>query len=121
MGQWYTRSVLFVADVERSIEFYVAKLGLRETWRHEQLVAQVERDGCEIIVSSQWPEKVGNGMLFISLTAEDFARLPDDLTVAGVPFVRSHWGYPVLVVADPDGNELYFPASEVPSVSEGGA
>ncbi len=117
MGQWYTRPVLFVADIARSIEFYVGKLGYREKWRHE-LVAQVDRDGSEIIVCSQWPAKNGAGMLFIELTAEDFARLPDDLETADVVFTRSHWGYPVLIVADPDGNALYFPDPEAPLATE---
>ena len=117
MGQWYARPVLFVADVPRSIDFYVAKLGYREKWRYE-FVAQVERDGCEIIVCSQWPAKNGSGMLFIELTPEEFARLPDALTAGGVAYTRSHWGYPVLTVADPDGNELYFPDPEAPLATE---
>jgi hypothetical protein len=30
-------------------------------------VAQVDRQGCELILSSQWPDKVGKGLMFISL------------------------------------------------------
>jgi len=109
MGLWYSRPVLFVADVQRSVEFYVGKLGFREKWRFEQEVAQVERDECEIIVSAQRPAKIGMGMLFIELTVADFAALPIMLAGNGVASRRARWGYDCIVVADPDGNEIYFP------------
>jgi len=117
MAKWYTRPVLFVADVQRAVDFYVGKLGFHEKWRFAQEVAQVERDECEIIVSAQRPHKIGRGMLFISLTSADFAALPAMLASNGVASTRGHWGYPVIIVADPDGNELYFPDPD----SEGGA
>ena len=109
MGRWYARPVLFVADIQRAVDFYVGRLGFTEKWRFEQEVAQVDRDDCEIIVSSQRPPKTGMGMLFIELTAEDFGRLSATLEAGGVAFTRGHWGYPVVVVDDPDGNQLYFP------------
>lgn len=109
MSLWYSRPVLFVADVERAVRFYVDQLGFTEKWRFEQEVAQVDRDECEIIVSAQREQKIGAGMLFIELTAADFAALPAVLTQNGVASKRGHWGYPVIIVADPDGNELYFP------------
>ncbi len=109
MGLWYSRPVLFVADVQRAVDFYVAKLGFREKWRFQQEVAQVDRDECEIIVSAQRPPKIGMGMLFIELTAPDFAALPGMLASNGVPSRRARWGYDCIVVADPDGNEIYFP------------
>jgi len=116
MANWYTRPVLFVGDVERSLRFYVGELGFAERWRHAEgakvLVAQADREGCEIIFSCQWPEKAGNGMLFISLSHEAFADLPDRLTQAGVVFREGSWGYRCIIVADPDGNELYFPAPD---------
>ncbi|MGE0663842.1 MAG: VOC family protein [Hyphomonadaceae bacterium] len=109
MGKWYSRPVLFVADVTRAVDFYVAKLGFTERWRFEQEVAQVDRDECEIIVSNQRPPKIGKGMLFIELLPADFAALPAMLANNAVGFTRGHWGYPVIIVADLDGNELYFP------------
>ena len=109
MSKWYSRPVLFVTDVQRSVDFYVGKLGFREKWRFEQEVAQVDRDECEIIVSAQRPPKIGKGMLFIELLPADFAALPAMLASNGVASTRGHWGYPVIIVADPDGNELYFP------------
>lgn len=117
MGKWYSRPVLFVADVERAVRFYVDQLGFTEKWRFAQEVAQVDRDECEIIVSAQRQAKIGKGMLFIELLPADFAALPTMLAGNGVASTRGHWGYPVVIVADPDGNELYFPDPE----SEGGA
>lgn len=109
MSIWYSRPVLFVADVERAVRFYVDRLGFSEKWRYEQEVAQVERDKCEIIVSAQRAQKIGTGMLFIALTAADFSALPGMLANNKVASRRVHWGYDCIVVADPDGNELYFP------------
>ena len=107
--RWYSRPVFFVADLKASVDFYVGKLGFREKWRFEQEVAQVERDECEIIVSAQRPPKIGMGMLFIELTAADFAALPAMLASNGVQSRRARWGYDCIIVADPDGNEIYFP------------
>ncbi len=113
MMQWYSRPVLFAADVARAIAFYVAQLGFSEKWRFAEdgqvLVAQVERDGCEIILCCQWPEKNGKGMLFISLQADAFNALPEVLAVNNVVFTRGYWGFPVVIVSDPDGNQLFFP------------
>ena len=124
MGRWYTRPVLFVADVDVALAFY-GGLGFAEAWKFAQedppsspapttptgpsVVAQVHRDDCEIIFSKQWPGKVGTGMLFIALTDEDWAALPDALAAAGVTFERGWWGYRSVIVSDPDGNQLYFP------------
>ena len=73
-NEWFARPVLFVADIDRSVDFYVKKLGFSHPWRYEEegkaLVAQVERDGCALILSSQWPDKVGKGLMFISLDVE---------------------------------------------------
>ena len=71
---WFARPVLFVADIDRSVDFYVKQLGFSHPWRYEEegkaRVAQVERQGCALILSSQWPDKVGKGLMFISLDVE---------------------------------------------------
>lgn len=124
MGIWHSRPVLFVADVDVALEFY-GRLSFVEVWKFAEddlptlpppatrtgppVVAQVARDGCEIIFSKQWPDRVGTGMLFVALSNEDWATLPENLTAGGVEFVRGWWGYRSLIVTDPDGNELYFP------------
>lgn len=123
MGRWYTRPVLFVADVDAAIAFY-ARMDFDLAWRFAEddapspdaerrrgpaTVAQVARGECEIIFSRQWPDKVGKGMLFIELVAGDWAALPAALEARGVPFREGWWGYRSLIVTDPDGNDLYFP------------
>lgn len=125
MAKWYSRPVLFVADVDAALAFYVDQLGFAEAWKFTEndgpgvtgaqepgtstVVAQVNRETCEIILSGQWPDKAGQAMLFIELTTEDWAALPEALTARGVAFTYGHWGYRSLIVADPSGNQLYFP------------
>ncbi len=110
---WYTRPVLFVEDIDQSVDFYVKQLGFTQPWRYEEegkaLVAQVERQGCELIVSSQWPDKVGKGLIFISLDVKVLDALRAELEARGVAVKDGSWGYKLMVIVDPDGNELYFP------------
>ncbi len=115
MTTWYTRPVLHVADVEASIAFYRDKLGFTPGWRYEEdsqlLVTQVERDGCEIILSSQWPDKRGKGLLFVSLgdgSLDTINTTRADLEARGAPVTDGRWGYRLFVVTDPDGNQLFF-------------
>ena len=112
-NQWYTRAVLFVADIGRAVDFYVQRLGFTQAWRYDEegkaFVAQVDRQGCELILSSQWPDKVGKGLMFISLDVAVLNALRAELEARGVEVKDGHWGYRLMVVADPDGNELYFP------------
>ena len=116
MGTWYSRPVLFVSEVERSSLFYVDRLGFTETWRHQQdgrlLVAQVERSGCELILSSQWPENVGSGLIFISLEPDDVLVVRRSFERQGVSVKDGWWGYRLMIVEDPDGNLLYFPIGD---------
>jgi catechol 2,3-dioxygenase-like lactoylglutathione lyase family enzyme len=113
MSRWYSRPVIFVADVDRASSFYVEKLGFAEAWRHceqdKTLVAQVDRAGCELILSCQQPGKVGCALVFISLDQADVAPVRRSFDQAGVDVKEGWWGYPLMIVADPDGNELYFP------------
>jgi catechol 2,3-dioxygenase-like lactoylglutathione lyase family enzyme len=32
-NEWYARPVLFVADIDRSVDSYVKQLGFRQHWR----------------------------------------------------------------------------------------
>lgn len=115
MTPWYARPVFHVADVPASIAFYRDKLGFTEEWKFEDdgkvFVAQVERDGCAIIFSSQWPEKRGKGLLFVSLGDGSLATMNAaraDLEARGAPVTDGQWGYRLFVVTDPDGNQLFF-------------
>jgi uncharacterized glyoxalase superfamily protein PhnB len=121
MTDWFARPVLHVTDVETSLRFYVNRLGFTSPWRYEEDgrvgVAQVERQGCALILSDHWPEKVGKGLMFISMNVEPETReaqiaaldaLRAELEARGVPVKEGSWGYRLLVVDDPDGNQLFF-------------
>lgn len=81
--KWYSRPVLFVADIDKSVDFYGKQLGFTQPWRYEDdgkaFIAQVDRQGCELILSSQWPDKVGQGLMFISLDPGVLDALRADL------------------------------------------
>jgi catechol 2,3-dioxygenase-like lactoylglutathione lyase family enzyme len=118
-NKWYARPVLFVADIDRSVDFYGQQLDFTESWRYEEdgkaYVAQVDRLGCELILSSQWPDKVGNGLMFISLDPGVLNALRVELEGRGVDVKDGQWGYRLMVVTDPDGNQLYFPYAATPA------
>jgi uncharacterized glyoxalase superfamily protein PhnB len=118
MTDWFARPVLHVKDVEASLRFYMDRLGFTSPWRYEEdgraRVAQVDRLGCALILSDQWREKVGKGLMFISLNAEREAQIAEldalraELEAKGVAVKEGSWGYRLLVVDDPDGNQLFF-------------
>ena len=118
MTDWFARAVLHVANVEASLQFYVDQLGFTSPWRYDEdgraRVAQVERQGCAFILSDQWQEKVGKGLIFISVneTPENQVAALDalraELEGKAVPVKEGSWGYRLLVVDDLDGNQLFF-------------
>jgi catechol 2,3-dioxygenase-like lactoylglutathione lyase family enzyme len=133
MADWFARPVLHVTDVEASLLFYVNRLGFTSPWRYAEdgraHVAQVDRQGCALILADTWPEKIGKGLIFISLNVSLDASLnvsPNselqtreaavaaldalraELEAKGVPVKEGSWGYRLLVVDDPDGNQLFF-------------
>jgi catechol 2,3-dioxygenase-like lactoylglutathione lyase family enzyme len=118
MADWFARSVLHVKDVDASLRFYVDRLGFTSPWRYDEdgkdRVAQVERDGVAIILASNWPEKAGKGLVFISLNLEVKAMiaaldaLRAELEARGVAVKDGSWGYRLLVIDDLDGNQLFF-------------
>ena len=118
-NKWYARTVLFVSDIDRSVDFYVKQLGFIQNWRFLDAegtpgVAQVARPGLELILyrSDEWPDKIGKGLTFISLDGEVLKALLTELEERGVDVKDGVWGYRVMIVMDPDGNELYFPYEE---------
>ena len=126
MTDWFARPVLHVKDVEASLRFYVTRLGFTSPWRYVEgystHVAQVDRQGCALILADTWPEKIGKGLIFISLNVESLNVEPasreaaaaavdalrKELEAKGVPAKDGSWGYQLLVVDDLDGNQLFF-------------
>jgi catechol 2,3-dioxygenase-like lactoylglutathione lyase family enzyme len=126
--EWFARPVLHVSNVEASLRFYVDRLGFTVPWRFEDdgrvFVAQVDRQGCALILCDQWPEKVGKGLMFISLNVEPETH---EAAVAALDALRAefearsvlvkdgNWGYRLLVVEDLDGNQLFFNYPNAPA------
>jgi catechol 2,3-dioxygenase-like lactoylglutathione lyase family enzyme len=122
MTEWFARPVLHVKDVDTSLRFYVDLLGFTSPWRYDEdgraRVAQVDRQGCALILANNMaPEKIGKGVIFISLNVEPAtpeatnAALDDlraELEARAVPVKDGSWGYRLLVVDDFDGNQLLF-------------
>ena len=111
--RWYTRPVLFVADVHRALRFYVDRLGFAKRWHEGDgagKVCQVDHGECEIILCENAARR-DRGRLYVELTREGLAELRRQLVERAVPSKESWWGSDVLQVDDPDGNELLFPAS----------
>ena len=121
MTDWYARPILNVRDVEASLLFYIDRLGFKCPWRYDEdgkaYVAQVDRKGCSLILAQTWPEKVGRGLMFISLNVEPptpeaataaLDALRVELEAKGVSVKEGSWGYRLLVVDDPDGNQIFF-------------
>src|SRR5271156_1125102 len=121
MTDWFARPVLHVTDVDASLRFYVNQLGFTNPWRFAEdgkaYVAQVDRQGCALILANTWPEKIGKGLMFISMNVEQgtleaqiaaLDALRAELEAKGVPVKEGSWGYRLLVVDDPDGNQLFF-------------
>jgi catechol 2,3-dioxygenase-like lactoylglutathione lyase family enzyme len=116
MTDWFARPVLHVKDVESSLRFYVDLLGFTSPWRYDEdgraHVAQVDRQGCALILAETWPEKIGKGLIFISLNVEPEMQVTalDALRAGferkGVPVKEGSWGYRLLVVDDLD--QLFF-------------
>ena len=121
MTDWFARPVLHVKDVGASLRFYIDRLGFTSPWRYDEdgrvYVAQVDRQGCALILADRWPEKIGKGLMFISLNVEPATRegavaaldaLRAELEAKGVLVTEGRWGYRLLVVDDLDGNQLFF-------------
>ena len=112
--KWYSRPVFFVADVTRALHFYVDLLGFKKAWHEADgkgTVCQVDRSECEIIICED-PGRKDKGRLFVSLTPEGIAQLRRELVERSIPSKKAWWGYNVIQIDDPDGNQLLFPLED---------
>jgi catechol 2,3-dioxygenase-like lactoylglutathione lyase family enzyme len=128
MTDWFARPVFHVNDVEASLRFYIDQLGFTSPWRYDEdgkaRVAQVDRQGCALILADTWPQKIGKAVMFISLNVEPPTReaeaaaldaLRAELEAKGVAVKDGSWGYRLLVIDDLDGNQLLFNYSNEPT------
>ena len=106
--------MLFVADVNRALRFYIDMLGFEKRWHEGDgagKVCQVNRAECEIILCED-ATRTDKGRLFVELTVDGLTALRREIVERSVPSEKSWWGYDVIKIVDPDGNELLFPAAE---------
>lgn len=108
---WYTRPVLFVADVNRAVHFYVDVLSFWMKWHEGNgtgTVCQVNRGDCEIILCEDATRR-DRARLFVELNVDELKQFRRELVERGVPFREVWWGYNSIQIDDPDGHELLFP------------
>jgi catechol 2,3-dioxygenase-like lactoylglutathione lyase family enzyme len=111
--RWYTRPVLFVADVNRALRFYIDLLGFEKRWHEGDgtgKVCQVNRAECEIILCEDATRK-DKARLFVELAVDGLIALRREIVERSVPNEKFWWGYDVIRIVDPDGNELLFPTA----------
>jgi catechol 2,3-dioxygenase-like lactoylglutathione lyase family enzyme len=115
MNNLYARSVFFVRDAERSLRFYVEKLGFSVDWNYQEegrtFVCQVSLLGFELILNETTERtrpRAGQGRVFIGLDADQLEPFRQHILDRGIETQRVDWGRPTLVVGDLDGNEIFF-------------
>ena len=112
MNRWYSRTVFFVKDAEKSIAFYRDKLGCSLNWNYQEegraIVCQLSRPGFEVILAAQDASKAGHGRIFISIDGEQELALREEIERKGISASDEYWGMPVIAIEDPDGNQLLF-------------
>ena len=99
--------------MNRALRFYTDMLGFEKCWHEGDgtgKVCQVDRGGCEIILCED-AARGDKARLFVELTVEGLDELRRELVERSVPGDTSRWGYDVIKVHDPDGNELLFQLS----------
>jgi catechol 2,3-dioxygenase-like lactoylglutathione lyase family enzyme len=114
MQKWYARPVLFVADLQRALHFYVDDLGFAKDWHEgdgEGKVCQISRAQFELILCED-PQRPDKARMFVELNKEELAQLRAELASRSIPSKTSWWGYDVIQIDDPDGNEWLFPLPE---------
>lgn len=105
---WYLRTVFFVSDIRRAIGFYVDKLGFSKKWHEAEgkgTVCQVDRGGCEIILCED-ATRHDRGRVFLELSRKGVDQLLKEVAERSIPTQKAWWGYDVLRIEDPDGNDL---------------
>ena len=109
--RWYARPVLFVSDIARALHFYENLLGFKMSWHTgdgKGNVCQVNRSECEIILCEE-AGRQDKARLFVELTQDGIEELRREIVERSIPSRQSWWGYDVIQIDDPDGNELLFP------------
>ena len=106
---------IFVADLERALEFYNGLLGLELSYRDDEFGwAQLKTEGAVLALErppeGEASELVGRYLGVSVLVDEDLGELYERLSSQGVSFSgeprEMPWGGAMTQIADPDGNVL---------------
>ncbi|HTQ98499.1 MAG TPA: glyoxalase superfamily protein [Candidatus Acidoferrum sp.] len=115
MQNFYVRTVFFVRDTVRAMEYYTNTLGFHLDWVHKErdvpYVVQVSLLGMEIILNqAEHPEldRPGHGRLYVGLDEAQTTALQQHIQQHGIAAEYTHWGAPTLIIFDLDKNELFF-------------
>src|SRR5207244_11342872 len=90
--RWYTRPVLFVADVNRALRFYIDMLGFEKRWHEGDgtgKVCHVTRGGRDVILCED-AARTDRARLFVELTGDESTEVRRDRVEPSVP--RNHSG-----------------------------
>ena len=68
-------------------------------------MCQVDRGGCEIILCED-ATRHSRSRVFLELSRAGVDQLLKEVALRSIPAKKSWWGYDVLQIEDPDGNEL---------------
>ncbi|HKW50014.1 MAG TPA: glyoxalase superfamily protein [Gemmatimonadaceae bacterium] len=83
MNNFYARSVFFVNDAERSLRFYVDRLGFSEDWNYREegrtFVCQVSLFGLELILNETHHRARGR-TVFIDLDDDPSPQIASTLS-----------------------------------------
>jgi catechol 2,3-dioxygenase-like lactoylglutathione lyase family enzyme len=115
MNEFHSRSVFFVSDAEKSLDYYTNTLGFELDWNHQEtgkaFVFQVSLFGFQLIlnqVQRDTENRAGHGRVFVGVDDEQGNVLQMHIKDKGIETSIIHWGNQTLVIRDPDGNELFF-------------
>jgi uncharacterized glyoxalase superfamily protein PhnB len=109
---WDSRTIFFVNDAGAAAAFYADTLGFTVNWRHDEAgrtwAAGISRDDCGLLLNSQSPDKAGKGAIYLGFGAAEYDATRADLLAKGVALKDGQWGKRLMIVEDPDGNQLWF-------------
>ena len=109
---WSASTILFVSDAGSAADFYADKLGFNVNWRFDEdgrtLAAGVSRDNCSLLLNTQWADRVGKGAIYLGFGEAAYDAIRADVVAKGVALKDGWWGKRLMIVEDPDGNELWF-------------
>ena len=90
---FYTRPILSVKDVELSVSYYCEKLGFERGWEFDKVIAQVGRNGLDIILDADSVIPRASTPSVISMSIGDLEALHRELEVAArtSPPLLSRW------------------------------